>query len=501
MDRKWKKKVIGIDLGTTNSLVAYIKETKPEIIPNERGSRVTPSVVMFKEGETIVGELAKNQQVLNSDHTVANVKLLMGEDHSFEIDGKDYNPSEISSFILSKLKKYSERYLEKEIKEVVITVPAYFDDRQREATLKAAELSGLKVLKLLNEPTAAALTYGYDKKEDGNFLVLDMGGGTLDITLMECKDKVFRVRGVGGSTSIGGNNFDQAIIQFILEDFKKINSIDLSQDRIASQQVAINAEKAKKDLSSVETTHITIPYITVTKEGPMHLNCTLTREQFDHLIADTIKKIRQHIIETFEESDLTVDWIDSVILVGGSTRVPAVEKLVSMLILEELDLPENKKKDINLFMNDYLRREIHPDEAVALGAGIMAGILEGTLKDIEFHDITSHNLGLEDDEGEFIPLIEKGTVYPAQSSRLFTTSQDYQEEVCIHILQDRGLKEQKEYVSLGMFQLPCNKELKKGEPNIDVTFKIDSNGVLIVSAVDIDTNEIKEIKISDRRVS
>jgi len=479
--------VIGIDLGTTNSLVSYIKNGSPRIIPNPRGSRMTPSVVFFKEnGEVIVGELAKNQAVLNAEHTVSNVKLSMGKDREYNIHGRKYSPADISALILTHLKDYAQKYLGRPVKDAVITVPAYFDDRQREDTLKAAEKAGLNVLKLLNEPTAAALTFGMGGNGDCRFLVVDFGGGTLDITLMEYKDRVFRVRGVGGSTSIGGTDLDNAVVEHILTDFQQTCNTDLRADPIAFQQLIIHGEKAKIDLSSTEETRIMIPYVTVTEKGPLHLNIPLNRTQFETLIDPLVEKIRHHIRQTFAHSGLGYDWPEAVILVGGSTRIPIMETLVKEILTPVIS-PEK----------DIFKRNINPDEAVARGAGILSGILEGSLTNIEFHDITPHDLGVEDDQGDFVTLIPGCTPYPAEQSRLFTTTEDFQTEVCIHVLQKTG-EDKENRISLGWFHLRMDEPRKAGESSIEVIFSIDTNGILNVSAIDIDSGQMGEIIIEER---
>ena len=404
------KTSVGIDLGTTNSLVAYINDGKPVIIPNDRGSRMTPSVVTFKEnGQVIVGEMAKRQAVLNSERTVSNVKLSMGKNVEHLIGGHHRSPVEISGVILRTLKEYASHYLEFEVEDAVITVPAYFDDRQREDTLKAARSVGLNVLKLLNEPTAAALTYGFSKTEGGRLLVLDLGGGTFDITLMEYADNIFRVRGVGGSTSIGGTNFDMAIVEHILREFQSLYGFDLRQDRIAYQQLVIHAEKAKIDLSSTDETRIMIPYITATEKGPIHLNISLSRSELEQLIAPILREIEEHIRQTFEQTGFSTEWVDSVILVGGSTRLPVIERLVKKILAPSSGNNSGGPADRiePLFINQAFRREINPDEAVALGAGILAGMFEGSIPDIEFHDMTSHDLGIEDDQGRFVAVLPR----------------------------------------------------------------------------------------------
>ena len=490
-----RRSIVGIDLGTTNSLVSYIRDGVPRIIPNERGSRITPSVVSFKEdGRVLVGETAKNQAVLNGERTVSNVKLSMGKDRAYEIDGKRYTPVEISSLILEALKGYAERYLETEVREALITVPAYFDDRQRDDTLKAAELAGLQVRKLLNEPTAAALAHGFGKEEESRLLVLDLGGGTLDVTLMEYRNGVFKVRGVGGAPSLGGTDFDRVIVDCVLKDFESTYGLDLRRDPIAYQQLVLHAEKAKIDLSSASETRITIPYITVTEKGPIHLNAPFSRQALEALAAPILDEIRERMLLTFRQAGLDPDWVREVILVGGSTRLPAVEALVKEVVRPSRGGNGSGETLESLFPHGRLKREIHADEAVALGAGILGGVMEGSLAGVVFHDITAHDLGVEDDGSRFVGVLPRGSVYPVKVSRLFTTTRDYQEEVRIHVLQQVGMGEES-FVSLGWFRLKMPGDKKKGEPSVDVTFSIDTNGILDVSAVDLDSGEAGEIRI------
>lgn len=485
--------IIGIDLGTSNSLVSYIKNGSPRIIPNERGERMTPSVVHFKEnGDVVVGQMAKNQAVINAGQTVSLVKLAMGSDRVYTILNRTVTPVEISSYILSKLKKSAEVYLGQDISRAVITVPAYFNDRQREDTLKAAEKAGLTVLKLLNEPTAAALVYGFSRQQDTRLLVIDLGGGTLDITLMAYENKVFHVKGVGGSTTIGGALLDQQIVQKMIEAFQETHDINLNSDPIALQQLLINSEKAKIDLSSTEEAQLLIPYITVTPKGPIHLNETLSRQGFEKLTAPIFSEIGDHIRNTFKEADLASDWVDSVILVGGSTRVPVLEKIVRQII--DPEPPDD------LFKGE-VRRNIHPDEAVARGAGILAGILEGSITDIEFHDITPHDLGIEDDEGAFIPIIPRGSTYPTDAAHLVTNTQDHQERVVINVLQQMGPQDEETLLSLGWFELSIDTAKKRLEASIEVTFAIDGNGILKVTALDLDSGEAQAITIHPDRIA
>lgn len=477
--------VIGIDLGTTNSLVAFIRNGSPRIIPNERGERMTPSAVFFDDQQTpVVGTMARNQAVLNADRTVLEVKLALGREHSYSILGQTYSAVNISAIILAKLKAQAERYLGCNITRAVITVPAYFDDRQREETLKAAQEAGLTVLKLLNEPTAAALTYGLSRAAGRHLLVIDLGGGTFDITLMDDDQQTFRVVGVGGSTRIGGSNFDREIVQYLLARVKRSHNIDLAKDPIALQQLYIHAERAKVDLSAMAETRIIVPYISASRKGPLHLNEILTREVFEGLIAPILQRMAEQIQATFTQAGLTPDWVDTIIFVGGSTRVPAVESLVRQLITPT---PEADTAPV-------VRRDMNPDEAVARGAAVLAGMLEGNLKGRAFHDITPHDLGVEDDQGAFIPILPRGTAYPAEAYRFFTTTRDHQDKVVIHVLQQVGMTD-KQPVSLGWFSLNTDPALLQGQAQIDVTFSIDANGLLKVSALDMDTGIQRDVTI------
>ena len=488
-DNNFKPGIIGIDLGTTNSLISFIKNKSPRIIPNERGSRTTPSVVSIKsDGKVIIGEMARNQAVLNAVHTVANAKLSMGSGDTYNLNNREYLPEEVSGLILAHLKQNAEQYLGCDLNEAVITVPAYFDDNQRRATMQAAAMAGIQVKKLLNEPTAAALAYGLSKdRPDSNMLVVDLGGGTFDITLMEYKDNVFKVKAVGGSTSIGGINFDKKIINHILEDFQDLHSCDLSKDNVAFQQLVIQSEKAKIDLSSAFETTIMIPYITITDKGPLHLNTTLDRKIFEELITPVLNEIKGIILSTFQKCTLDHEWVDTVILVGGSTRIPAIERV----IVDIIDPAGTKSKKESL-----IKKAINQDEAVARGAAVMAGILNGDLTDIEFHDITSHDLGILNHEGAFETLIKAGSVFPMETSHLFSTVNDNQEEVVIQVMQNRSTNENPDLVKLGDFNLTIDKGQKKGVPNIDVTFAINLNAILTVSAVDLDTQKNAEIQIN-----
>lgn len=476
--------IVGIDLGTSNSLVAFInREGKAEIIINERGSRLTPSVVYFKnEQEVMVGELARSQLILKADRTVSSIKREMGTNYQVDMGERSYTPPEISALILRKLLQYAQEYLEQEITAAVVTVPAYFNDNQRQATLLAGELAGIRILKLLNEPTAAALAYGVNREEKENILVLDIGGGTFDITLMAYQDEVCQVLCIGGSSQLGGLDFDKQMVTHILETFKMSSGIDLSADPIALQQIHINAEKAKVDLSSVNECSILVPYITMGAQGPVHLNQTLRREEFNHICSHLFKEITELIEQTFTRAGVSKEWVQAVVLAGGASRMAGFKDLVKQL-----------------FPGVELRAEINPDEVVALGAALEGGMLAGELSDVELHDVTGHTLGIEDNQGEFVALIPANTPYPISESRLFTTVNDFQEEVIIHILQRDEMGDSGEgvNVSLGKFHLENIQKAKAGQPSIDVTFTIDENGILNVSALDIETGTQNEIQITE----
>ncbi|MEN6460785.1 MAG: Hsp70 family protein, partial [Syntrophomonas sp.] len=411
--------VVGIDLGTTNSLVAFInREGKPEIIINERGSRLTPSVVYFKnEQEALVGELARSQLILKADRTVNCIKRKMGSNDEVIIGERGYNPAEISALILRKLVQYAQQYLGREVEAAVVTVPAYFNDNQRQATLIAGELSGLKILKLLNEPTAAALAYGSELDRKEHILVLDIGGGTFDITLMEYEENVCRVLCSGGSTTLGGVDFDNRLAAHIIKTFAETTGIELVSDLVALQQIQINAEKAKVDLSSVNDCSVLIPYITMGDTGPVHLNQVIRRDEFTHLCTDLFMQIRDLIKQTLVKAQVDEKWVDVVVLAGGASRMPGFKDVVE-----------------EMFSGIEVKTEINPDEVVALGSALEAGMLSGEVDHVELYDVTSHTMGIEDDKGEFIPLIPANTSYPVEESNLFTTVEDQQEEVIIHIL-------------------------------------------------------------------
>ncbi len=476
--------IVGIDLGTTNSLVATInREGRPEIIINERGSRLTPSVVYFKnDQEVLVGEMARSQALMQSDRTVSQIKRQMGTHYQADINGRGYSPVEISALILRKLKQYAEKQGECSIEGAVVTVPAYFNDNQRQATFMAGELAGIKVLKLLNEPTAAALAYASELEQEEHILVLDIGGGTFDITLMEYEQGICRVKATGGSTSLGGIDFDQRLVIHILDTFKQQTGIDLQGDPVALQQILIQAEKAKVDLSTVNECSVLIPYISSGPKGPVHLNQLLERQQFNNLCSDLFSEIKDLISQTFERAGLEREWVEAVVLAGGASRMPGFQAYVQ-----------------ELFPDAAMKAHINPDEVVALGAALQAGMLSGEVHGVELFDVTSHTLGLEDDQGDFVAIIEANTTYPVLKSRLFTTVEDNIPEVTIHIMQKDEMTEDLEqcHISLGIFHLSGIRQAIKGEPSIDVSFEIDRNGILHVSAIDIDTGIMNEIHISE----
>ncbi|MDD3269141.1 MAG: Hsp70 family protein [Syntrophomonadaceae bacterium] len=477
--------IVGIDLGTTNSLVAWVnREGKPEIVINERGSRLTPSVVQFKnDQEVIVGEMARNQALLQADRTVSSIKRYMGSDFEVDISGRQYSPVEISALIIRKLIQYAEKVLNEKVEAAVVTVPAYFNDNQRQATFMAGELAGIKIVKLLNEPTAAALAYASELANREHILVLDIGGGTFDITLMEYEGGVCRVLCTGGSSSLGGLDFDQRLGEHICTTFEENNGVNLQLDLVAMQQVQINAEKSKLDLSTVKESSILIPYISISSNGPLHLKQVIQREQFNYLCSHLLQEIEDLIRHTLVRAEVDREWVDVVVFAGGSSRMPGFREKVEQI-----------------FPGVEIRTEINPDEVVALGAALEAAMLAGQVNYVELHDVTSHTLGIEDNQGEFVPLIAANTTYPVLDSKLFTTVEDQQEEVIIHILQrdEMGDSEGDDHtISLGKFHLSGIRKAGVGEANIDVSFEIDKNGILHVSAMDIDTGIQNQVEIDD----
>ena len=471
-------KIIGIDLGTTNSCVAVMEGGEPVVIPNAEGNRTTASVVAFaKNGERLVGQVAKRQAVANPDRTVISIKREMGTDHKVTIDGHDYTPQEISAMILQKLKTDAESYLGEPVTQAVITVPAYFTDAQRQATKDAGRIAGLEVLRIINEPTAAALAYGLDKGDTHKILVYDLGGGTFDVSLMEVGDGVFEVLATAGNNRLGGDDFDNRIIDYVAGEFKKENGIDLKQDRMAMQRLKEAAEKAKIDLSGVMTTNINLPFITADATGPKHLDVTLTRAKFDELTADLVEKTVGPMNQCLSDAGLTASQIDKVILVGGSSRIPAVQAAVQRITGKE------PFKGIN------------PDECVAVGAAIQAGVLGGEVKDVLLLDVTPLSLGIETEGHIFTKLIDRNTTIPTTKSQVFSTAADGQTTVEIHVLQgERPMAYDNK--TLGRFQLTGIPAAPRGVPQIEVTFNIDRNGIVNVTAKDLGSGNEQKVTIT-----
>ncbi len=472
-------KAVGIDLGTTNSVVSVLEAGEPVVIPNAEGARTTPSVVAFaKDGEVLVGEVAKRQAVTNADRTIRSVKRHMGTNWSTEIDGKKYTAQEISARTLMKLKRDAEAYLGDTVTQAVITVPAYFDDAQRTATKEAGQIAGLEVLRIINEPTAAALAYGMDKEaEDQTILVFDLGGGTFDVSVLEIGDGVFEVKSTHGDTHLGGDDWDQRIIDWLVESFKNDHGVDLSNDKMALQRLKEAAEKAKIELSQVTQTQINLPFITATDAGPLHLDYTLTRSKFQEMTEDLIERCRVAFNHAVKDAGLSTGSIEHVILVGGSTRMPAVQELVQELTGREP------------------HKGVNPDEVVAMGAAIQAGVLKGDVKDVLLLDVTPLSLGIETKGGVMTKLIERNTTIPTRRSEVFTTAEDNQPSVEIHVLQ--GEREMAQFnKTLGKFQLVDLPPAPRGVPQIEVTFDIDANGIVNVSAKDRATGKEQSITIT-----
>ncbi|WP_026558693.1 molecular chaperone DnaK [Bacillus sp. J37] len=469
-------KIIGIDLGTTNSCVAVLEGGEPKVIPNPEGNRTTPSVVAFKNGERQVGEVAKRQAITNPN-TIISIKRHMGTDHKVEVEGKNYTPQELSAIILQHLKSYAEEYLGEPVTKAVITVPAYFNDAERQATKDAGKIAGLEVERIINEPTAAALAYGLDKTdEDQTILVYDLGGGTFDVSVLELGDGVFEVRSTAGDNRLGGDDFDQVIIDYLVAEFKKENGIDLSKDKMALQRLKDAAEKAKKDLSGVTSTQISLPFITAGEAGPLHLEVSLSRAKFDELSSDLVERTMGPVRQALSDADLSANEIDKVILVGGSTRIPAVQEAIKKALGKEP------------------HKGVNPDEVVALGASIQGGVITGDVKDVVLLDVTPLSLGIETMGGVFTKLIERNTTIPTSKSQVFSTAADNQTAVDIHVLQgERPMSADNK--TLGRFQLADIPPAPRGVPQIEVSFDIDKNGIVNVRAKDLGTNKEQAITI------
>ena len=475
-------KVVGIDLGTTNSVVAVLEGGEPTVIPNAEGARTTPSVVAFsKAGEILVGEVAKRQAITNPDRTVRSIKRDMGrKDWSLDVDGKKWTPQEISAQVLAKLKRDAEGYLSDKVTQAVITVPAYFDDSQRQATKEAGAIAGLEVLRIINEPTAAALAYGLDKKKDETVLVFDLGGGTFDVSLLEIGDGVFEVKATHGDTHLGGDDWDQRVIDWLVTQFKNKHGVDLSADRMALQRLKEAAEKAKIELSQTTETTINLPFVTATAEGPLHLEEKLTRSEFERMTSDLIERCKAPFTMAVKDAGVDIKSVDHVILVGGSTRMPSVQALV-----KELTGGKEPHKGVN------------PDEVVAVGAAIQAGVLKGEVKDVLLLDVTPLTLGIETKGGIFTKLIERNTTIPTRKSEIFTTADDGQTQVEVHVLQGEGEMATGHGVrSLGKFQLTGIPPAPRGVPQIEVSFDIDANGIVQVAAKDLATSKEQAMTIT-----
>ena len=471
-------RAVGIDLGTTNSVISILEGGEPDVISNAEGHRTTPSVVAFaKNGEVLVGDQAKRQAITNPDRTIRSVKRHMGSDWSIEVDGKSYNSQEIAARILQKLKRDAEAFLGGDVSQAVITVPAYFGDAQRQATKEAGQIAGLEVLRIINEPTAASLAYGLDKGADHHILVYDLGGGTFDVSVLEIGEGVFEVKSTSGDTNLGGDDWDQRVIDWLVDGFKSENGVDLSKDAMAMTRLKEAAEKAKIELSSVQETEINLPFITATNEGPIHLLKTLTRAELEQMTEDLVERTRAPFEQAIKDSGVALDEIDEIILVGGSTRAPAVQKLVTELAGQEP------------------HKGVNPDEVVALGAAIQGGVLTGDVSGILLLDVTPLTLGVETEGTVSTKMIERNTTIPTRRSEIFTTAADSQPEVEIHVLQgERAMAGDNK--SLGRFKLQGIPSAPRGVPQIEVTFDIDANGIVSVSAKDLGTGKTQQVTIT-----
>ncbi len=474
-------KVIGIDLGTTNSCLAIMEGGSPTVIANAEGFRTTPSVVGFsKEGERLVGNVAKRQAIINPGRTVSSIKRYMGTDHPTEIDGKKYSPQEISAMILQKLKMDAEAYLGEKVDKAVITVPAYFNDAQRQATKDAGKIAGLEVLRIINEPTASALAYGLDKENEVTVLVYDLGGGTFDVSILTLDDGLFEVKSTAGNNRLGGDDFDARVVDFLADEFKKKEGVDLRKDPVAHQRLKDAAEKAKVELSSLQKASINLPYITATADGPKHMDVDLTRAKFEQLIGDLVQKTVEPVKQALKDAGLKASDINHVLLVGGSTRVPAVIETVRSLLGKEPD------------------KTLNPDECVALGAAVQGAVLTGETKDVVLLDVTPLTLGIETLGGIATKLIERNTTIPTRNSQIFSTAADNQTSVEIHVVQGER-QFARDNFSLGRFQLTSIPSAPRGRPQIEVTFDIDANGIVHVSAKDLGTGHEQSMTISGRK--